>query len=220
VAIEVESDYHLKKVVGYGATSVVYKAYFQYLNKDGEKEKEVVAVKKVKDVFHNQIYAHRILREIKLLRLLKGHQNIVELRTIMRPSDSDNFNSLNIVTEYCTQNLMNVIRLNTESMGDDHIRYITYEITKGLAFIHSKGIIHRDLKPLNILVNEEWNIKISDFGQSTVRVGEINKDYELTKYVTTRYYRAPELYLTYKSNYSDKVDMWSLGCIIAELFNK
>jgi serine/threonine protein kinase len=220
VAVEVESDYHLKKVVGYGATSVVYKAQRDLVDENGEKVRQVCAVKKVKNVFHNQVYAHRILREIRLLRILKGHQNIVELKTIMRPPNREEFDSINIVTEYCTQNLSNVIKLNTESMGTDHIRYITYEITKGLAFIHSKGIIHRDLKPLNILVNDEWNIKISDFGQSTVRVGEINKDYDLTKYVTTRYYRAPELYLTYKSNYSEKVDMWSLGCIIAELFNK
>ena len=86
--------------------------------------------------------------------------------------------------------------------------------------MHSKGIIHRDLKPLNILINDKWEVKISDFGQSNVQVGEINKDYNLTKYVTTRYYRAPELYLEYDSNYSAAVDLWSVGCIIAELFNK
>jgi serine/threonine protein kinase len=107
---------------------------------------------------------------------------------------------------------MNVIRYNTESMSTDYIKYMMYEITK--------GIIHRDLKPLNILVNENWDIKISDFGQSNVQIGEINKDYNLTKYVSTRYYRAPELYLNYESNYSTSVDMWSMECIIAEFFNK
>lgn len=86
--------------------------------------------------------------------------------------------------------------------------------------MHSKGIIHRDLKPLNILVNENWDVKISDFGQSNVVTDEINKDYNLTKYVTTRYYRAPELYLNYKKGYDKSMDMWSVGCIIAELFNK
>ena len=68
---------------------------------------------------------------------------------------------------------------------------------KGLVYIHSKGIIHRDLKPLNILVNDNWEVKISDFGQSNVLTDKINKDYNLTKYVSTRYYRAPELYLNY-----------------------
>ena len=105
-------------------------------------------------------------------------------------------------------------------MNTDHIKYLTFEILKGLLFMHSKGIIHRDLKPLNILVNDNWDVKISDFGQSNVQTTDINKDYNLTKYVTTRYYRAPELYLNFKTNYTAAIDMWSMGCTIAELFNK
>lgn len=108
------------------------------------------------------------MRELKLLRLLQGHKNIIELKSVMRPKDLDNFNELNYVFEYCTQNLMNIIRYNAETMNDDHIRYLTYEIMKGVLFIHSKGVIHRDLKPLNILVNEKWDVKICDFGQSNV----------------------------------------------------
>lgn len=105
-------------------------------------------------------------------------------------------------------------------MTTEHIRFMLYEIMKGVLYMHSKGIIHRDLKPLNILVSDKWDIKISDFGQSNVQTDQINKDYNLTKYVTTRYYRAPELYLNYKSNYTAAIDMWSVGCIIAELFTK
>ena len=138
----------------------------------------------------------------------------------MRPREKTNFKELNIVTEYCTQNLMNVIRFNSETMTLDHIKYLTFEIIKGVLFLHQKGIIHRDLKPLNILVNDNWDVKISDFGQSNVVTDDINKEYNLTKYVTTRYYRAPELYLSYEENYSTGIDMWSFGCIMAELFNK
>jgi serine/threonine protein kinase len=105
-------------------------------------------------------------------------------------------------------------------MTVEHIRFMLYEIMKGVLYMHSKGIIHRDLKPLNILVSDKWDIKISDFGQSNVQTDQINKDYNLTKYVTTRYYRAPELYLNYKSNYTAAIDMWSVGCIVAELFTK
>ena len=91
---------------------------------------------------------------------------------------------------------------------------------KGVEYIHSKGIIHRDLKPLNILITESWDVKISDFGQSNVQTTHINKDYNLTKHVATRYYRAPELFLNYSSNYTAAVDMWAVGCTIAELFLK
>ena len=174
-SIEVEANYKIKKIVGYGATSVVYKAY-QVRDGDGEKskdadqkgDKDIVAIKKVKNIFENDIYAHRILREIRLLRILRGHKNILKLKSIMRPSDYKNFSTLNLVSEYCTQNLMNVIRYNAEQMNVDHIKYLTFEIMKGVLYMHSKGVIHRDLKPLNILVNENWDVKISDFGQSNV----------------------------------------------------
>jgi serine/threonine protein kinase len=138
----------------------------------------------------------------------------------MRPKDTKNFKSLNVVCEYCTQNLMNVIRYNADTLKTDQIKYLSFEVLKGINYMHSMGIIHRDLKPLNILVTQDWDVKISDFGQSNVQTGNINQDYNLTKYVTTRYYRAPELYLNYDMNYGPSIDMWSFGCIIAEFFTK
>lgn len=106
-SIEVEANYKIKKIVGYGATSVVYKAYHNkntegVEERDQKKDREIVAIKKVKNIFESDIYAHRILREIRLLRILRGHKNIVKLKTIMRPSDTKNFKSLNLVSEYCT----------------------------------------------------------------------------------------------------------------------
>ena len=86
--IEVENDYRVKKIgkyfishlhflVGYGATSVVYKAYYKGKDVNNNKKKEkVVAIKKIKNLFENEVYAHRILRELRLLRLLKGHSNV------------------------------------------------------------------------------------------------------------------------------------------------
>ena len=115
---------------------------------------------------------------------------------------------------------MNVIKYNSKKMSTNHIKFLSFEILKGVLYLHQKGIIHRDLKPLNILVNDNWEVKISDFGQSNVLTDQINKDYDLTKYVSTRFYRAPELYLRYKQNYNQSVDMWSIGCIIAEFFTK
>ena len=137
----------------------------------------------------------------------------------MRPENSNNFDSLNIVTSYYKADLAQLMKFNVNAMTLDHIKYVAYEILKGLVFIHSKGIIHRDLKPLNILVDENFNIAISDFGQANVSTDNINNGYFLTQYVTTKYYRAPELFFKYKRNYTNKVDMWSFGCILAELFN-
>jgi serine/threonine protein kinase len=87
-------------LVGYGATSVVYKASWNQNEK--KKDGQTVAIKKIKNLFENEVYAHRVLREMRLLRLLKGHNNIVEMKTIMRPTNPKAFNDLNIVTEYCT----------------------------------------------------------------------------------------------------------------------
>lgn len=115
---------------------------------------------------------------------------------------------------------MNVIRYNTETLTDKHIKYFVYELMKGVHFMHSKGIIHRDLKPLNVLVTDQWEVKISDFGMSNVRTGKINSTYNLTKGVVTRQYRPPELFLHYGANYSCAVDLWSVGCILAEFYKK
>lgn len=76
--------------------------------------------------------------------------------------------------------------------------------------MHSAGVIHRDLKPSNILINENCDLKLCDFGQARV------KAVHMTGYVTTRFYRAPETMLTWK-RYNEKVDIWSAGCIFAEI---
>lgn len=101
-------------------------------------------------------------------------------------------------------------------LKDIHIRYIIYQIAKGLKYLHSGKIIHRDLKPSNILVNSNCSIKICDFG--LVRSLASNKDQGavLTEGVATRWYRAPEVLLGSKS-YSKPADIWSFGCIIYEV---
>lgn len=82
----------------------------------------------------------------------------------MRPKDITNFNELNLVFEYCSENLMDFISTRGHLISIEQIKYIVYEILNGVRFLHSKGIVHRDLKPLNVLVSKAWEIKICDFG--------------------------------------------------------
>lgn len=86
----------------------------------------------------------------------------------------------------------------------------TDEGQRGLKYVHSAGVVHRDLKPSNILVNENCDLKICDFGLARIQ------DPQMTGYVSTRYYRAPEIMLTWQK-YDVEVDIWSAGCIFAEM---
>ena len=102
-------------------------------------------------------------------------------------------------------------------LQDKHKKYIIYQICKALYYLHNFDIIHRDLKPSNVLVNEECDAKLCDFG--LVRLLEEPDDHEIavmTDYIATRWYRAPELLMGCHS-YSKEIDIWSLGCMIGEI---
>lgn len=73
-----------------------------------------------------------------------------------------------------------MIATNKDKLNSDHIKYLVYEIMKGVLFIHSKGVIHRNIKPSNILVTESWDVKLNDFSISNVVTDDINKDFNLT----------------------------------------
>ncbi|KAK3865977.1 hypothetical protein Pcinc_028453 [Petrolisthes cinctipes] len=104
--------------------------------------------------------------------------------------------------------LNNIIK--TQKLTDDHVQFLIYQVLRGLKYIHSAGIIHRDLKPSNIAVNEDCELKILDFGLARPT------ESEMTGYVATRWYRAPEIMLNWM-HYNQTVDIWSVGCIMAEL---
>ncbi|XP_073972238.1 mitogen-activated protein kinase 15-like isoform X2 [Rhodnius prolixus] len=105
-----------------------------------------------------------------------------------------------------------------KKLETEHIRFITYQILRGLKFIHSGCVIHRDLKPANILLNVRFEAKIADFGLARcIKSKERGyADVNLTEYVATRWYRAPEILLGNKK-YTRAIDLWSVGCILAEM---
>lgn len=133
------------------------------------------------------------------------------------------FNSLYIVLEYVDTDLAKLIRSN-QFFSEMHVQYLLYQILLGAKYMNSAHVVHRDLKPANILVNEDCTLKICDFGlsrgigapPSTPGGARVCVRRQLTKHVVTRWYRAPELILL-QEEYNTAIDMWSIGCIFAEL---
>lgn len=95
-------------------------------------------------------------------------------------------------------------------------QYFLYQILRGLKYIHSANVLHRDLKPGNLFINANCELKIGDFGLArTSSNSEV--EFNMTEYVVTRWYRAPELLLN-SADYTAAIDVWSVGCIFMELF--
>ncbi|EFJ44855.1 mitogen-activated protein kinase 4, partial [Volvox carteri f. nagariensis] len=178
---------------------------------------EVVAIKKIQNVFENVADAHRILREITLLRLLK-HPDIVEIKHIMLPADPNTFKDLYVVFELMESDLHTVIGAN-DDLTRDHHKVFLYQLLRGLNFMHTNNVLHRDLKPKNILANSNCKLKICDFGLARPIMGNMTALTPVlwTDYVATRWYRAPELCGCFYGRYTSAVDMWSTGCIFAEV---
>ncbi|RLN95933.1 hypothetical protein BBJ28_00022537, partial [Nothophytophthora sp. Chile5] len=100
-------------------------------------------------------------------------------------------------------------------ISDDHVQYFLYQMLVAIHYIHSAEVLHRDLKPSNILVNSDCDLKLCDFGLAR---GIQGMDSGLTEYVVTRWYRAPELLLS--SKYDKQMDVWAIGCILAEMLGR
>lgn len=104
-----------------------------------------------------------------------------------------------------------------QPLSEQHVQYFTYQILRGTKYIHTAHVLHRDLKPGNLLVMSSCDLAICDFGLS--RGVTENSTEPLTEYVVTRWYRAPEL-LCECANYGPAVDVWSIGCIMAEILSR
>uniref|UniRef100_A0A672GRI7 mitogen-activated protein kinase n=1 Tax=Salarias fasciatus TaxID=181472 RepID=A0A672GRI7_SALFA len=195
---EVPERYQNLSPVGSGAYGSVCSAYDV---KTGLK----VAVKKLSRPFQSIIHAKRTYRELRLLKHMK-HENVSQLL-------ASAFTMSVILKRYLVTHLMgadlnNIVKC--QKLTDDHVQFLIYQILRGLKYIHSADIIHRDLKPSNLAVNEDCELKILDFGLAR------HTDDEMTGYVATRWYRAPEIMLNWM-HYNMTVDIWSVGCIMAEL---
>lgn len=166
------------EVVGKGTYGEVFRA----VNKETN---EIVAVKKMFKKFYSWDEAMN-LREVKSLRKLL-HHNVIKIKEVIRVKDE-----LNFVFDFLDKNLYDLIKVRKTQMPEDQIKHYFYQILLGLSFIHKQGFFHRDLKPENLLYQEATDtIKLADFGLAR----EIRSKPPYTDYVSTRWYRAPELIL-------------------------
>ena len=133
---------------------------------------------------------------------------------MIRGASLDEMKDIYIVQALMETDMYKLLRM--QQLSNDHICYFLYQILRGLKYIHSANVLHRDLKPSNLLLNTTCDLKICDFGLA--RVADTNRDHAgmLTEYVATRWYRAPEIMLNSKG-YSKAIDVWSVGCILAEM---
>ncbi|XP_035219345.1 serine/threonine-protein kinase dyf-5-like isoform X2 [Stegodyphus dumicola] len=137
-----------------------------------------------------------------------SHANLVKLKEVIRED-----NTLYFVFEYMKENLYQLIKSRDSPFPENVIKNILFQILQGLAFMHKHGFFHRDIKPENLLCMGPDLIKIADFGLAR----EIRSRPPYTDYVSTRWYRAPEVLLR-ATNYNSPIDMWAVGCIMAELY--
>ena len=282
---DVGSDFKLIKLLGSGSYGSVCEAIYKPTNTR-------VAIKKVLNLFNDKVDCKRVLREVHLLRRL-NHPNVVKLYEILEPKDPETFDSIYLVMEYAQSDIKKIVR-STIHLKKYDIQRLVYNLLVGLNYMHSAGVLHRDIKPANILINENFTVRICDFGLGRSVAGvegtsikkmkkienleelklspndndvsmkvaqpkkikeeleqmtnissvmsfksgndeeskkkEIKMQIETTKeirrgmkrkltgHVVTRWYRAPEIILLEK-DYGPPVDIWSVGCIFAELLS-
>ena len=204
-------DYEILERIGGGSFADVFKA----------KEKstdEFVAIKILKKKYKKWEDCLE-LRECKSLQKLldeslsneRGINNIIKLKRIIFIKKTGSFN---LVFEYMKQDLLELMKsYEPNHLDESKIKDIIYQTLLGLTHMHKYGFFHRDMKPENLLINDTI-VKIADFGLAR----EIRSIPPYTEYVSTRYYRAPECILK-SANYNSPMDIWAVGCIMAEIYN-
>ncbi|KAK6937851.1 Protein kinase domain [Dillenia turbinata] len=190
--------YRILEELGDGTCGSVYKAV-------NTETFEIVAVKKMKRKFYFWEECTNLCEVKSLCRL--NHPNIIKLREVVREN-----NELFFIFEYMQYNLYQIMKERGRPFSEEEIRNFMSQILQGLSYMHRNGYFHRDLKPENLLVTNDI-IKIADFGLAR----EVSSVPPYTDYVSTRWYRAPEVLLQC-SSYTPAIDMWAVGAILAELF--
>ena len=195
-----QNKYEVLGVVGEGAYGIVYKCK----NKETGK---YVAIKRFKEV-DDDLVKKTMKRELKMLQKLH-HPNVVDFQEAYKRKGN-----LYLVFEFVDKNLLELLQEHPQGLDPNLIRHLIYQLCKAIKYMHDQNIIHRDVKPENLLITENMELKLCDFGFARLISGSCTE--KLTDYVATRWYRAPELLLT-QGEYGKEVDYWAIGCIMGEL---
>ena len=195
-----QNKYDVLGVVGEGAYGIVYKCK----NKETGK---YVAIKRFKEV-EDELVKKTMKRELKMLQKLH-HPNVVDFQEAYKRKGN-----LYLVFEFVDKNLLELLQEHPQGLDSNLIRHLIYQLCKAIKYLHSQNIIHRDVKPENLLITDNMELKLCDFGFARLISGSCTE--KLTDYVATRWYRAPELLLT-QGEYGKEVDYWAIGCIMGEL---
>ena len=204
----IDKGYTDLKPIGRGSYGVVCSAFSTKLNRK-------VAIKKITPISKHTSDAKHVLREIMLMRHMGKHENVITMEDLILRESND---ELYIVMELLDSDLHRVLQ-SKQTLTESHYKYFLFQLLCGLKYLHDNKIIHRDLKPGNLLVSKDCKLRITDFGLARERPDNI-EDGPMTEHVVTRWYRSPELMLCPDGLYSFPVDVWSCGCILAEMLGR
>jgi cyclin-dependent kinase len=194
--------YQKMEKIGEGTYGVVYKAKDRVTG-------EIIALKKIRLEAEDEGIPSTAIREISLLKELQ-HPNIVRLYDVVHTE-----RKLTLVFEFLDQDLKKYLDVCDSGLDLPILKSFLFQLLTGVAYCHQHRVLHRDLKPPNLLINREGQLKLADFGLARA-FGIPVRSY--THEVVTLWYRAPDV-LMGSRKYSTPVDIWSVGCIFAEMAN-
>lgn len=186
--------------IGEGAYGVVFKCRHRDTG-------DIVAIKKFTDSEEDPVIHRIAMREIRTLKQLK-HPNLINLIEVFKRK-----RRLHLVFQYVDHTLLQELEQNPKGLDRTQVRKLTWQLLQAVNFCHTHNCIHRDVKPENILITKTGQLKLCDFGFARVLTGPGDA---YTDYVATRWYRAPEL-LVGDTQYGPPVDVWAIGCVLAEM---
>lgn len=217
---DVLEDYDVGKRIGRGCYGIVWmardkdktpKPLYPDENEIVEERKMDLVVKKIMHAFRNAADAQRTYREVLYMEAFSSHDNICTLKRVVTSADDRH---LYLILDMWDSDLQKAMRCQT--LQEVHKPFVAYQVLRALKYMHSAGVMHRDVKPANILIDSACCVALTDFGCARRVPASNDENHLMTDYISSRWYRAPEMLLGGR-HYSDSVDIWALGCVVAEM---